>query len=120
MKEVTKEDFLKVYNEYAPNLFLRIMFKHFSTSLKKSLGTKIMTVLFIVFTILAIIFQETQGQSAARNISMIIAYGPFSLWCITAFIAFKWNQLRNRKIAKILGLTKNEYDALSTRYVTEE
>jgi hypothetical protein len=116
MKQVSKEDFLKVYNAHAPNLFLRIMFKHFSTDMKKSLGTKIIVALFVVFTIPTIIFQE-KNMMPARNISMIFAYVPFALWGITALVAFKWNQLRTKKIQKILGLTFEEYNYYAMLYV---
>jgi hypothetical protein len=118
MKQVSKEEFLKVYNAHSPNLFLPIMFKHFSTHMKKSLGTKIIVALFVVFTIPTIIFQE-RNNMIARNISMIFAYVPFALWGVSALVAFKWNQFRTKRIQKILGLTFEEYNYYATLYVTE-
>ena len=116
MKQVSKEEFLKVYNTHSPNLFLRIMFKYFSTDSKKSLGTKIIGMLFVFFTIPTIIFQEYNMMSL-RNISMVFAYVPFALWGISALVAFKWNQLRTKRIQKILGLTFDEYNYYAELYV---
>lgn len=118
MKQVSKEEFLKVYNTHLPNLFLRIMFKHFSTDMKKSLGTKVIVGLFILFTIPTIIFQENNMVSL-RNISLILAYVPFALWGIIAFVAFKWNQLRTKRIYKSLGLTIDEYNFYAEMYVAQ-
>jgi hypothetical protein len=118
MKEVTKEDFLKVYNEHKPNLFLRTMFKHFSTDMKKSLGTKIIVAMFVLFTIPTIIFQEKRMETA-KFVSMFFAYVPFALWGVSAFVAFKWNQFRTKRVQKELGLTVEEYNFYATLYVTE-
>jgi hypothetical protein len=115
MKQVTKEEFLKVYNEHAPNLFLRIMFKHFSTSMKKSLGTKIIVALFLVFNILAIILDNK--SLSLRNMSLALANIPFALWGLTALVAFKWNQIRTTRVQKILGLTSDEYNTYAAMYL---
>lgn len=115
MKEVNKEDFLKVYNEHALNLFLRIMYKHFSTDMKRSLGTKIILVLFVMFNILAIILDNK--SLSLRNISLVLANLPFTLWGITALVAFIWNKLRTKRIAKLLGLTDEEYNYYVALYI---
>ena len=116
MKQVSKEDFLKVYNEHAPNLFLRIMYKDFSTDWKKSLGTKIIVGLFIVFNILAIILDARKGGTIGRNMSLVLANFPFVLWGVTAFIAWVWDKLRIKRISKILGLTAEEYNYYADLY----
>jgi len=117
MKEVSKENFLKVYNEHSPNLFLRIMFKYFSTDWKKSLGTKIIVGLFLVFVIIAIILDARKGETVGRNLCLAISCIPFALWGISAFISFKWNKIRTKRIAKILGLTDEEYNFYTGLYV---
>lgn len=117
MKQVSKEDFVKVYNEHSPNLFLRIMYKHFSTEMKRSIGTKVIVVLFLLFNILAIILD---GKNLPlRNISLGLANIPFALWGLTALVAFKWNQIRTKKIGKILGLTPEEYNYYVILYIEE-
>lgn len=118
MKQVSKEEFLKVYNSHAPNAFLRFMYTHFSTSLKKSLGTKIIVGLFLIFNILAIILDIKKSMSL-RNISLALANIPFVIWGLTAFVTFKWNQIRLKNIGKELGLTPSEYDYYVMLYVTE-
>lgn len=116
MKQVSKEEFLKVYNAHAPNLFLQIMFKHFSTSMKKSLGTKIIVGLFLVFNILAIIFDGKNLQ--LRNIALSLGNIPFGIWGVTSLVAFKWNQIRTKRVEKLLGLTTEEYNYYAMLYVT--
>ncbi len=117
MKQVSKEEFLKVYNgEHAPNLFLQIMYKHFSTVMKRSLGTKIIVTLFLVFNILAIILDGRNLQ--LRNIALSLGNIPFGIWGVTSFVAFKWNQIRTKKVQKKLGLTFSEYDYYVMLYVT--
>ncbi len=116
MKEVSKEEFLKVYNAHAPNAFLKLMYTHFSTSLKKSLGTKIIVGLFLTFNILAIILDNKSLE--LRNMSLALANIPFAIWGVTALVAFKWNQFRTRRIGKELGLTPSEYDYYVMLYVS--
>ena len=119
MKQVTKEDFLKVYNAHAPNLFLRIMFKYFSSSMKESIGTKIIIWTFVISMIIAIVFNSIKGETPLRNVFLAIGCIPFFVWGIAALIAFIWDHARTTKVQKILGLTTEEYNLYAVMYVTE-
>jgi hypothetical protein len=108
MKETTKEQFDEVYDKYAPNVFLKIIYKHFSTKMRGSIGTIIIVMLFVIFNVLSIIMDGKNLQ--IRNIFLTISNAPFILWGLISLITFIWNKNRIKKIRKKLGLTIKEYD----------
>lgn len=116
MKSITKEEFLNVYNKHLPNLFLRIMFKYFSTDFKKSIGTQIIISLMVIFNILAVI-SDIFHIKMSVGVFLFIANVPFALWGLSALIAFIWNNIRTKRVAKILGLTPDEYNYYADMYV---
>jgi hypothetical protein len=117
MKEISKKQFIAVCNEHKANLFLKIIYTHFSTDMQKSLGTKIIIIWMAFFNILAAILEKTHSKMGL--ISLALANIPFAIWGISGLIAFIWNNLRIKKIQKELEINDNEYNFGISMYYSE-
>lgn len=116
---LTKQEFLKVYDEHKPNLFLRIMYKYFSP--KGGIGTYMITGEFVLMNILTIILRGMNPESTYIVPFAIVANLPFIIWGITAVGAGIMNNFRHRKIMKLLNIKSiDEYNSYVTAYVKNE
>ena len=105
---ITKEMLEKAENKYPANNFIKFWFDKFSTD--KWNAYKITLVLmFIIFNVLAAFLKQF---SILYYVSLFLANGTLALVVTYGFIMVTWNNIRIGKIAKVLGLSLNEYNDL--------
>ena|ERR1035437_5415263 len=116
---ISKQVFLAVYNSYLPNEWIKFTFKYFSTSTlpkDKKVGNIMTGVLFILF------LGGFLGTVLNLNHNFIkFMVLPFAiillLWGILKFGAFIMDNIRIKKILKLLKITEDEYDELENAYL---
>jgi len=116
---ISKEEFLEAYNKNKPNNWIIYAFRYFSknTAQEDKWLSRIIQILLIIFYIIGFI-----GAIFMLNrIYLILALIPFAFILINTGIlmtgALIMNNLRIRKIRKILGITKQEYNYLVILYL---
>jgi len=116
---ISKEEFLAAYNQFPPNGWIKFTFRYFSNStVKKDKWLKIIFAgialsLFIIGFIGTLVNWKhtTVGLFVCIFGAMIVAIAM--LMSATAIM----NNLRIRKIRKVLGITKQEYESLVSVYM---
>ena len=118
-REITKEDFLKVYNSHKPNWYVKLIHKfHFT----KPSGGKLTYGRMLAFFMLSILIVGwlLTAFEAPRLYIAIATYtymGLLPLVVISTFIANFLNNGRLKKIMRELGITLIEYRWLSNKYL---
>lgn len=116
--DVTKEQFENIYNLYTPNKWTILAFKYFSTStLKKDLKPR-MFFIYSWMTLFSFGFLGTllKLPRIFIGIPTFLLGGILILLGIFLLGAGIMNNRRIRKIRKILGLSKTEYNKLVNKY----
>jgi hypothetical protein len=117
-KTITKEDFDKAYNQYLPGQWIKIAFKYFSKDTEMR-DMKPKKILIGILLGLFIIGYTGTVLNLSRNIIGPATYtygGILGLLILYLFSAVFLNNNRIRKIRKILGITKMEYNSLVDRF----
>jgi hypothetical protein len=118
IKNITKEQFDAAYNKHLPSGWIKFAYKYFSKQTEKKdmkLNRVIWYVLGILFTIG--FFGSAFGMSHFLIGLVTIPYAIILTTLVLYLIsAIKLNNLRLNKIAKELGVSKEEYDELAMKY----
>jgi len=117
-KKITKKQFDGAYNQHLPNKWIKFAYKYFSKetemkdmSLRNNLTIILMSLFFLGF------FGTAFNLSHALIGAVAIPYGIIlSVLVLYLFSAVILNNLRLKKVAKILGVTKQEYNTLVRKY----
>jgi hypothetical protein len=115
---ITKEQFDIVYNQYSPNMWIKLIFKYFSsqTEMKNIAFQKNLRII-----LLGIFFCGLLGTifNLPENFIKIITYlfsASIFFIVLCLFSAIIMNNLRIKKIIKKLGISINEYNSLVDKY----
>jgi hypothetical protein len=121
---ISKEEFLKVYNKYKPNKLVVFMFKYFTIGdiklSKKYIYQIIIILCFIIFNLISIIIDKKEELYNLKMIFLSLGNLPLLIVAILGLYSFIYNNLRIYKIRKELGITKTEYDTLSLIYFNDD
>jgi len=116
---ITKEEFLKVYNSYPPNNWIKFTFRYFSQmTIKKDkwLKSSMFIILFILF--LGGFIGTVLNLSHVHIACMIYPFAAIlASFGILMFGTLIMNNLRIRKIRKKLNITRHEYENFSKMYL---
>lgn len=115
---ITKEQFQKVYNKYAPNKFIIFVFKHYAkddertSGIKMKLADKIAWFVLLPLFLIGFLFKVI-GLSDAYVGAVTIPYSVIlAVLVLVGFVGVQMNNFRIRKIAKELGISLGEYNDL--------
>jgi len=117
-KKITKTQFNVAYNKHLPNAWIRFAFKYFSKETEKkdmSLRNNLTFILlgFFLVGFFGTVFNVAKAIIGTTTIIYSILLSMLVLYLFTAVIM---NNLRIKKIMKILGVNKQEYNALVNKY----
>lgn len=118
IKKITKKRFDTAYNKHLPNKWVKFAYKYFSKetemkdmSLRNNLTIILMTLFFMGF--FGTVFNLPHALIGIFTIPYGIILAVLVLYLFSAVIL---NNLRLKKVAKILGVTKQEYNKLAGKY----
>ena len=117
-KEITKEQFDDAYNQHPPSRWLKWTFKHFSTKSESKPFSPGWIVTVILGSTFALGFFGTV-INAPRAFIGTVTYmfaGVLVLVVFNSFFAAQLNNLRLRKIRRILGLSRNMFGLVVNKY----
>jgi hypothetical protein len=117
-KKITKTQFDAAYNKHLPNGWIKFAFKYFSKETEKkdmSLRNNLTFILlgFFLVGFFGTVFNATRILIGAATIVYLIILSILVLYLFSAVIM---NNLRIKKIIKILGVNKQEYNTLVNKY----
>ena len=118
---LTKEEFLKGYNSYPPNAWIKFAFRYFSKNTKEkdkwvsNIAQWILMILFILGFISTAIDAPKLFIAIPTIIFSILL---FSIGLLMVFGVIM-NNFRIRKISKFLKITKKEYNLFASMYLEE-
>lgn len=118
MKEITKEEFLLVYEKYQAKAWIKWAFKYFSKSTEKENMKLSNSVAWVLGSLFLVGFFATVID-LPRAIILTVTVTYFILLAILVFFllaAVLANNMRIKKIAKDLGLSVQEYNKLVDKY----
>jgi len=117
-REITKDQFDNAYNQHLPNGWIRFAFKYFSKSTEKENLKLSNWLVGILLGLLVIGFIGTAADLSRAFIgTATITYGIIlSVLVLYLFSAIWMNNFRLKKIMKILGVTKQEYNWLADKF----
>lgn len=118
MKEISKEEFEKVYDKYPPSAFVKFIYKYFSQKteqkdMKLSLITSWILIGLFLLGFIGTIFELSR---IVIGIATLIYSGILVVLVLSTFIAVKLNGYRLNKISKELGISKEEYNILVDKF----
>lgn len=117
-KDITKEEFDRVYDMYPPNAWQKWMFKYFSTKSER----KAFSPSWIVTAVLSVAFLTGFIGTIVNAPRAVIAFATYTLAAVLVLVCFNilfaglTNNLRLRWIRKALGLTREEYMWVVNKY----
>jgi hypothetical protein len=117
-KDITKEQFDNHYNQFPPNRWLKWTYKHFSTKSETKPFSPGWLVTLILGSTFALGFFGTVINAPRAFIGTVtfILAGVLVLVVFNSFFASRLNNLRLRKIRRILGLSIREYGLVVNKY----
>jgi len=117
-KRITKKQFDSAYNKHLPNGWTKLAFRYFSTNtVKQDMYVKnIMKGTLIGLFLIGFIGTILSFPKMLIGIPTLIFTGILFLLGIFTFGAFLMNNARIRKICKILGVTKEQYNYLVKKF----
>lgn len=118
MDHITKTQFDRAYNQYLPPKWIQFAFRYFSKSTEKK-DMKLSNI--IAYTLLATFILGLFGtiMKWPREVIGIVTYIYTALLVLLVgflFAAVKLNNRRLKKVMKILGVTKQEYNQLVDKF----
>lgn len=116
--EITKEQFDEAYNKHLPKRWIRFAYKYFSKETEKrdlAPSTTIVVALGLCFLtgMLGTIMNWPRAVIAAVT---YIYMGLLTLLVGFLFAAVQTNNRRLKKVMKILGVSKQDYNLLADKY----
>lgn len=117
-KDITRKEFMDVYNRFLPNGWIRFAFKYFSKSTEKE-NMKLSN--WFVGSLLGLFlvgFFATVAKLPRAIIGPVTYTYCIALAILVIFllIAVWMNNLRLKKVMKVLGVTIWEYNQLADRF----
>jgi hypothetical protein len=120
MANISKEDFLKAYNSFPPNGFIKFCYKHFSKEAEgKDLRLK-KTLVTILLSLFGVGFIATVLDLPRKIIgTATVIYGIIlTVLVLSLFTAVFMNNARIGKIRKALGgISKYDYNLLAEKFL---
>jgi len=120
MENISETDFIKAYNSFPPNKYVKFLFKYFSEeTLKKDSWLKgIVIGILSSFFLLGFIGTAIKLDSTFIG-SVTIAFSIFlSVIVLNLFVAVLMNNARINKIRKALGgISKKDFNHYSDEYL---
>jgi len=115
---ITKEQFDNAYDSYPPNWWTRMAFKYFSKSTeRKNMKPSITITVFLGSLFLTGMLGTIMQWPRAVIGFVTITYMIILSILVFSLLAAVWmNNARIRKIAKLLGVSIQDYDRLSDMY----
>lgn len=112
MKKITKKQFDDAYNQHLPNKWIKFAYKYFSKETEKKNLVINNLVIILLATLFAFGFFGTVFNASGRFIliATILYTILLSTLVLYLFSVMLLNNNRIRKIRKILGLNKQEYN----------
>jgi len=116
---ISKEQFMEVYDEYPPNNFIKMAFRYFSlsTAEKDSWVGKTVAIFFILLFILGLLGAILEMGGVFIGFITYTFGILLSSFVLSLFAAVFMNNYRIRKIRKKLGVSRNEYNSLASKYI---
>ena len=117
-KNISKENFFAAYNQYLPAKWIKFAYKYFSKDMEtKDMKPKKIIVGFLFALFLIGFFGTVFGLAESVIIPITLTYSILlAILVLFLFAASFANNWRLKKIMKILGITKLEYNILADRY----
>lgn len=127
MRNITREEFLSVYNKYPPGRYVIFVYKHFSKEgtnadlkPKVAINKILVGILLVAFLIgfVGTVISDLTGKPLRHLIGIPTVVFAIVLVGIAVlmFSARSINNLRIRKIARKMGLPLYEYNKLADKY----
>lgn len=127
MRNITREEFLSVYNKYPPGRYVIFVYKHFSKEgtnadlkPKVAINKILVGILLVAFLIgfVGTVISDFTGKPLRHLIGIPTVVFAIVLVGIAVlmFSARSINNLRIRKIARKMGLPLYEYNKLADKY----
>jgi ABC-type phosphate/phosphonate transport system permease subunit len=118
MNNITKAQFDRAYNQHLPAKWIQFAFRYFSKSTeKKDLKVSNIIVYILLATFLLGFFGTVMGWSRAVIGTVTFIYTGILTVLVGFLLAAVWsNNRRLKKIMKILGVTKQEYNDLVDKF----
>ena len=117
-KQITKKQFDAAYNQHLPSGWIRFAYKYFSKETEKkdmSLRNHLIFFLFGFFLVgfFGTVFEVSRIVIAIPTIAYSIILTTLVLYLLSAVLL---NNRRLKKVMKILGVTKSQYNYLADKY----
>jgi len=117
-KKITKREFDAAYKQFLPNGWIRFAYKYFSKETEKkdmSLRNHLTFFLMGLFLVgfFGTAFKAPRPLVATVTIIYSIVLSILVLYLLSAVLL---NNRRLRKVMKVLGVTKAEYNKLANKY----
>jgi cobalamin biosynthesis protein CobD/CbiB len=116
--DITKKEFDAAYDQHLPKAWIRFAFKYFSKSTEKKNMKPNKTIVGVLISLFLVGFFATAFK-LPRAIIATVTYAYMVLLTILVFflLAAVWaNNFRLKKVMKILGVSKTEYNKLADKY----
>lgn len=118
VKKITKKQFDKAYNTYSANGWIKFAFKYFSKETEKNNMNLRNYLGFILFGMFLLGFFGTIFKVALAFIGTITITYTILLVVLVLYLlsAVLMNNFRIKKIAKLLGVSKVQYNSLQRKF----
>ena len=117
-KQITKKQFDAAYNQSLPSAWIKFAYKYFSKetekkdmSLRNHITFGLLALFFLGF--FGTVFGASHAFIGVVTIGYSIALAILVLYLLSAVLL---NNRRLKKVMKILGVTKSEYNYLADKY----
>lgn len=116
MNQITKAHFDWASAVHKPNAFVTFMYKHFSTE-AESMQLRGGVIMFLVATMMVGYIASFFTVSFEFMKVAVLTYCiSLAIFVISLFVAVFMNQYRVRKIAKLLGVSLEDYNKLVFKF----
>ena len=114
ISKITKQEFDLAYNKFQPNLWTKLSFRYFSTNTEKSDMKVRKSLQWVMIALFLVGFVSTVIGLPRPIIAFATITYSLVLLALGIFMGMGalMNNMRIKKISKVLGVTKWEYQAL--------
>ena len=118
MRKILKGEFDAAYNEHLPNGWIRFAYKYFSKETEKKDMSLRNHITFMLLGLFLLGFFGTAFGASYVFIGVVTIWYAVALSALVLYLlsAVLLNNRRLKKVMKILGVTKAEYNKLADRY----
>jgi hypothetical protein len=117
-KKITKKQFDDAYNQHLPNGWIRFAYKYFSKSTERENLKPSRIIVGILLSLFGIGMLGTILKWSRAVVGTVtIAYSVILAVLVLYLLSAVWmNNARLKKVMKILGVTKQEYNLLVDKF----